>query len=432
MKRYEDQIDMMQLLEAIVPLKRTLASNDTDKALKTIADYLPGSIIEGFPCGSKAWTWVIPKRWELDRAVIRAGSKKLVDASWHPLHVMNYSKPFQGTVNRDELLKHLYTNPDRPDAIPFKYSYYKNDWGFCVPHSWLDMFIYERYEIEIDSRFEEGEMNTLSFFLKGECAETFILCSDICHPMQANDPLSGVAVTVDIMNRLRSMKRRKYSYLLLVVPETIGSIAYLANHQDIIPKTVGGFFCEMLGTNGPLVGQYTRKGSSYWDKIMDLVLDESGLIHKTVPFMKSASNDEKVLDSPGVDIPTLSLTRMPYPEYHTSDDNINLINIDRLREARNVVQEIIDISEKDYIPVLNQPGPIFLSGYDLYPDWENNPSLLSIMETFLAVMYGIDGMHSVVELSKNYQVPLSEVFYWTEAFYNKGLLTKKDFKLERN
>ena len=431
MVHYEDQIDMLQLLKEIAPLKRTIACDDTDKALQIISEYLSGSIIEGYQCGSRVWSWIIPKRWELDGAIIKANGKTLVDASWNPLHVMNYSQPYKGVVSRDELFAHIYTNPDRPDAIPFKYTYYKKDWGFCVPHSWLEKFVGEQYEVEIKSRFEDGNLNTLSFFMKGENEETIILCADICHPMQANDSLTGVVVMIDIVKRLLSRKSRKYSYLLLIVPETIGSISYLANHQDIIPKSVGGIFCEMIGTDGPLVGQYTRDSNSCWNKILDLVLDESGLVHRTVPFMKSASNDEKVLDSPGVDIPTFSLTRSPYPEYHTSDDNLNLINVDRLREARDVLQLIIDVSEDDYIPTLNQPGPIFLSGYDLYPNWEDDSSQLTLMESYLVVMYGINGKQSVVELSSKHNISLSNFLYWTEAFYNNGLLTKKKFKIVR-
>ena len=225
MKKYEDQYDMMHLLHRIVPLQRTLASIDTDKALNIVAEYLPGAIIEGYPCNSKAWSWIIPKRWELDSAIIKANGKILVDASWNPLHVMNYSQPYKGVVSRDELFAHLYTNSDRPNAIPFKFTFYKKNWGFCIPHAWLDKFVNEEYEVEIKSRFEDGNLNTLSFFMEGENKETVILCSNICHPMQANDSLSGLVVMIDIVKRLLSRTKRKYSYLLLVVPETIGSIS---------------------------------------------------------------------------------------------------------------------------------------------------------------------------------------------------------------
>jgi len=431
MKDYKDTIDMMALLGEIAPLARTLANNDTDKALQIVADVLPGAVIEGFPSGSKAWTWTIPQRWEISGATIKANGETLVDAAWNPLHVINYSQPFKGAVTHAELLKHLCTHPERPQAIPFSFSFYEDIWGFSIPHEWLSRFTSDTYEVEINSRFEEGNLNILSLFIPGDSKETFVICSDICHPVQVNDSLTGVAVAVDIAKRLLARKSRKYSYLVLVLPETIGSIAFLANHPEIITSSVGGFFSEMLGTDGPLVGQRTRKGNSYWDKLFEVVLANSSLPNKMVNFGKSAANDEKVMDSPGVDIPTFSLTRYPYPECHTSDDNINLIDIDKLREARDVLQQIIDFAEQDYIPVLNQPGPIFLSGHGLYPNWYEDPSLLPLWQSFISVMYCIDGEHSVIELAVARQIPLSHFFYWTDAFAEKGLLTKSPFVLRR-
>ena len=431
MKCYKDKIDMMALLGKIAPLARTLANNDTDKALQIVSDVLPGAVIEGFPSGSKAWSWTIPQRWEISSATIKANGETLVDAAWNPLHVINYSQPFKGTVTHAELLKHLRTNPGRPHAIPFSFSFYEPIWGFSIPHEWLSRFTSKTYEVEINSRFEAGSLNILSLFIPGDSEETFVICSDICHPVQVNDSLTGVAVAVDIAKRLLARKSRKYSYLVLVLPETIGSIAFLANHPEIITSSIGGFFSEMLGTDGPLVGQRTSKGNSYWDKIFEAVLADSSLPHKMVNFLKSAGNDEKVMDSPGVDIPTFSLTRFPYPEYHTSDDNINLIDIDKLREGRDVLQQVIDFAEQDYIPVLNQPGPIFLSGHGLYPNWYEDSSLLPLWQSFMSVMFSIDGKHSVIELAAAKQIPLSHFFYWTDAFAEKGLLTKLPYVLSR-
>lgn len=429
MKCYQDQVDMMTLLGEIAPLARTLANNDTDKALQILAGFLPGAQIEGFLSGSTAWSWTIPHRWELSSATIKANGETLVDVAWSPLHVINYSQPFKGTVGREELLKHLRTLPERPQAIPFAFSFYEPTWGFSIPHEWLSRFTSDTYEVEINSRFEDGALNTLSLFIPGESKETFVICSNICHPVQVNDSLTGVAVAVDIAARLLARKCRKYSYLVMIVPETIGSIAFLANHPEIIKASVGGFFSEMLGTDGPLVGQRTRQRGGYWDKLLEDVLSSSNLPYKVVDFLKSAGNDEKVLDSPGVDIPTFSLTRYPYPEYHTSDDNINLIDIDRLREGRDVLQAIIDFAEEDYIPVLKQPGPVFLSGHGLYPNWREDPSLLPIWQSFIDVMYSIDGVHSVVELAAMRKIPISHFFYWTDAFAEKGLLIKRPFVL---
>lgn len=418
-----DDFDMMQLLGRLAPLHRTLASADTDRALEIVAEAVPGARIEGYPSGAKAWTWRVPPRWELEQATIRAGGKVLVDAQWNHLHAVNYSQPFSGTVSREELLQHLHTLPALPGAIPFHFSFYEPQWGFCVPHEWLaQRFTAPSYEVEIRCRFEDGPLNVLSHLLPGDNEETFILSTNICHPLQVNDSLTGVAAAVRIMRALAARPRRKYSYLLMVVPETIGAIAYLANHPEMVRRSVGGFFSEMLGTGGPMVLQRTRSGESYWDALSASVLAESGLEHRVVDFLKSAGNDEKVLDSPGVDIPTFALTRWPYAEYHSSADNLALIDPAQLEQCAALLQKMVETAEDDYVPALNEPGPVFLSGHGLYPDWRADPALLPHWKAFIDVMYCLDGRHSMVELAARRGIPLSSFRYWCEAFRAKGLL----------
>ena len=417
---------MIDLLKKLAPLKRTLACNDTDKALNIIADYMPGSIIEGYATSSRVWSWDIPKRWELKRASIkRLDGEVLVDSDWNHLHVMNYSTSLSSKVTHKELFEHISSYPDRPDAIPFQFSFYEPKWGFCIPHAWVEKFTDEEYWVEIDSAFEDGNLNVLTKFLPGESEKTFILCADICHPLQVNDSLTGVAAALSIMQDLEKKASRKYSYLMLIVPETIGSVAYLAHHPEVIDSAIGGFFSEMLGTVGDLVGQKTRRGNTYWDGLFKATLENSSCHYNLVNFMKSASNDEKVLDSPGVDIPTFSLTRYPYPEYHSSDDNMNLINVEKLQEATKILSEVIEWAEYDFIPVLNQSGPIFLSGNGLFPDWRANPELLPYWKSFIDVMYSLDNEHSIVELAIMHDIPLQHFKYWVEAFQSKGLLSSK-------
>ena len=432
MTSYADTIDMMELLARLAPLKRTLACADTDRALQVIKEYLPEAVIESYPCGSKAWSWTLPCRWELGRATIRAEGRTLVDTEWSALHVVNYSQSFRGTLTRDELFAHLHSDSSRPESIPFRFAFYERNWGFCIPHAWRERFTASHYDVEIDARHEEGMFNVLSCLMPGEADDIFVICADVCHPLQVNDSLTGLAAAVDITRRLQAQASRKYSYLLLVVPETIGSIAYLAHHPEIIARAVGGCFTEMLGTAGPLVAQKTRNGNTYWDRLVSQVLRESELPHKIVPFLKSAANDEKVLDSPGVDIPTFSITRAPYAEYHSSDDNLALIDLERLREGRNVLQQVIDWAEADVVPVLNQPGPVFLAGHGLHPDWRSNPELLPVWHSFIDVMYSIDNRRSFVEIATAKHIPLAHFRYWIDAFAAKGLLTPKPYRITRS
>jgi len=424
MKSNKNTIDMMEVLQKIAPLNRTLASKETDQALKVVQEYLPGSTIKGFTCGSKVWTWQIPMRWEVTKATIIADGKVLVDFDWHVLHLVNYSQSFSGTISKEELLEHLHSDPKHPEQIPFVFSFYEPKWGFCIPHSWMEKFTYDSYDIEIETEFEQGDMNVLEYFLPGESQETIIFCNDICHPSQANDSLTGLVAAMNIMSELKKRTKRKYSYLFLAVPETIGSIAYLANNPDVIKNGIYGIVCEMLGTDGPLVGQQSRS-NDYLNFIMQQVLNESGLIYSTVPFLKSVGNDEKSLDVQGVDIPTISITRYPYKEYHSSADNIDLICSKKLNEAKDIILGVVDYLEKDYCIQMNHPGPVFLSGYDLYPDWRSDPKLEQYWLSFIDVMYGINDKQSIIELALLNEIPIENFFYWTDAFCLKNLASQK-------
>lgn len=420
-------LDMMELLKKIGPLPRTLACEATDQAFAILKEQLPDLKIGSVESGQKVWTWTVPKRWEVGRAYIKGvdSGKVIVDGDWHPMHVVNYSQPFTGTVSQEELKKHLFTDEKSPDAIPFVFKFYEDKWGFAVPHSWLSRFQDSQYEVVIESRFEEGVLNFGSLHLQGQSPETFVVCSDICHPTQVNDSLTGLAAAASVAEELGQRKNLKYSYLFLFVPETIGSISFFAKYPEMIKKSVGAIFTEMLGTPGAFVGQRSRKGETYWDTILEKVLMENSEENKIVPFLKSASNDEKVMDSPGVDIPSVAFSRYPYPEYHTSNDNIDLIDSTKLQEGRDLLAKYINWVEEDYIPVLSQPGPIFLSGYGLHPDWRSDPSLVPAWEGFIDVMYAIDGKKSMVELAQETGRSLEVVKYWCDGFLGKDLISKK-------
>jgi len=431
MKNYTNSINMMDLLARIAPLARTLACEATDKAFNIMKEYIPTAKIEGYSTGSKVWTWTIPPRWEVNKAQISMNGQVLIDYSDHPLTLVNYSRPFKGRVSNAELKKHLWSDPSQPNAIPYVFKYYQDNWGFCVPHTKLDEFNSDFYDVEVDVSLDAGKLNVFYDFLSGTSKKTFIICSNICHPAQVNDSLTGVAVGIDIMNRLRARKERKYSYLFLAVPEQIGSIAYFANNPIVIENSIGGFFSEMLGTSGPMVGQKTRDGDTYFDFLMEQSLKSRVKDYRIVPFLKSAANDEKVMDSPGVDIPSFAITRAPYREYHTSDDNMSIIKDYNLEEARDVLQNVIDFMEADYVPRLRNPGPVFLSGYDLYPNWYDDPTLLPLWSSFIDVMPKIEGRLSVIEIAKKINCDPEHVFYWCDRFHERGLLDKYEHLVDR-
>jgi aminopeptidase-like protein len=415
----------IDLVRELAPLSRTLVHDDNRRALDIIAAALPGLSVEAFPSGTPVWTWRIPNRWRLvaSRLVDAVTGELLWDGMCHPLATVNYSLPIDGDIDRDTLARHLFSAPSRPDAIPFVFRFYNRDWGFCVPESRRrEILAHERFTATIVADEAPDALVAGVAVLPGAHDAEMLVVSNICHPSIANDSITGVAAAVDLARHLASKPARKYTYRFLFVPETIGSIAYLAHHPEVIDRARGGFFSEMLGTSNTHCLQFSRQGDTYWDRVALATLQDADAPFRTAAFLQSAPNDEKILDSPGVDIPTISLTRYPYPEYHTSDDNAALIDQARLDESCRVIRALFDRIEADYVPKYLTRGPVCLSDHGLYPDWYRDPALKPAWEGFVKVMYALDERRSCEELAADLELPIGVVRHWTDAFRDKGFV----------
>lgn len=433
-RRDPDRFDAHALVRALAPLARTLVHDDNRVALDLCAAALPSFAIEEFPSGSMAWTWRVPNRWHLVESRIEdaATGALLWDGTSHPLATVNYSLPFEGEVDRETMAAHLFSTEARPHAIPFVFRFYNRDWGVCVP--WAQragILARDRFRVRIVTDERPGAMLAGVCTLPGEQEHEILVVSNICHPGIANDSISGAAAAVDLARHLAARPRRKYTYRFLFVPETIGSIAYLAAHPEVVAKAAGGFFCEMLGNDNTHCLQFSRAGSTYWDHVAHRTLLDSGLPFRTAPFLGSAPNDEKVLDSPGVGIPTISITRYPYPEYHTSDDNADLIDAARLEESSALIRTLFDRIEDDYLPVYTSRGPVGLAENGLYPDWYRDPSVKPAWLGFVKVMYALDTHRSCEELAAHLDLPVTTVRHWTEAFESRGFLRRDPYVVTR-
>jgi aminopeptidase-like protein len=426
--------DPMALLRRITPLARTLVHDDNRVALDILREALPDMTVEGYPSGKVVWTWRIPNKWRLLEARLEDATtgERLWDGLGHSLATVNYSLPFDGVVDRAELAPHLFSAPHRPRAIPFVYRFYNRDWGLCVPDV-LRRAILERQAFRVRIVTEEvpGELLVGVCTLPGEREEEFLVVSNICHPGIANDSVSGAVAAVDLARHLAARQTRRYTYRFLFLPETIGSVAYLAHHPEVMRRAVGGFFCEMLGNHNTHCLQFSRRGDTYWDRVAHATLKAAGAPFRTAAFLQSAANDEKVLDAPGVDIPTISLTRYPYPEYHTSDDNADMIDAGVLSESCALIGTLFDRIEDDYVPRYVAQGPVCLAEHGLYPDWYKDPSLLPVWEGFVKVMYALDGRRSCEELAADLDLPVSVIRYWTEAFAARGFVAPAPHVVQR-
>lgn len=411
---------MIKLLKAIWFKRRDIVSDGYDEALNYISKIIPLKIHK-IPSGTKCWTWKVPEKWSVKKAHIEdLQGNRLIDLKDHPLHVISYSLPIDKIVTKKELLEHLYTNSKRPDAIPFEFKYYERDWGFCVQHNKLKKFTEDKYKVLIDSKFEKSALKVGDFTIKGKSSKTIVVVAHLCHPAMANDDATGVAVLVDIAKTLEK-KNNHYTYKFLLLPETIGSIVYLSQNEDIIPKLKYGIFLEMLGNNNIHALQLSRQGNTRLDRIARYVMKRKLTNFREGAFRKVVGNDEMVFNGPGVDVPMISISRYPYPEYHTSDDNLSIISEKNLIESRGLILEILNIFDNDYIPKRKFKGPVFLSGYGLWIDYRINKKLNENIEQ---IMLRLEGDKSVFDIAEELDMNYYEVLDYINMFYEKGLVER--------
>lgn len=411
---------MMRLINELWLKRRDIISDGYDESLEYISKIIPLKIHK-IPSGTKCWTWIVPEKWSVGEAYIEdLEGNKVLDLKDCPLHIISYSLPIDKIVTREELRKHLHTNPQRPGAIPFEFKYYERDWGFCIQHNRLKEFTKDKYRVFIDSKFEKGSLKVGDYTIKGKTDETIVLVAHLCHPAMVNDDLTGTTVLVDIAKEM-SLKTHHYTYKFLLVPETIGSVAYLSYNEDIIPKLKYGIFLEMLGNNNIHALQLTRQGNTRLDRIARYVMKRELTNFREGLFRKVIGNDEMVFNGPGVNVPMISISRYPYPEYHSSDDNPGIISEENLNESKALILEILNILENDYIPKRKFKGPVFLSGYDLWVDWRINKKLNENTEQ---IMLRLEGDKSIFDIAEELDMEFNDVLNYVNRFFNKGLIRK--------
>lgn len=425
---------LKDVLAEIIPLHRTLASDGLDAALEIVGSYLPENAnykIETYPPLAPVWTWYVPERYMVHKAYLETeAGERVVDFADNPLHLLSYSLPVDKVMTWAELEPHLYFNEKRPKAIPWKFKYYDRDWGFCLPKEQFDKLARDKkYHVVIDVEFktnpEEGfKVSTATLHPRGgpnsAAGEIFVM-AHACHPNQANDDAAGVVTAIEVARRLvvNPLPAGSMSVRFWFGPETIGTIAYLANHEDLIPGFRGGIFIEMTGSDNTLALQHTRQHTAIMDKIGQYVLKKRGGEFREGTFADVIANDERVLNGPGLNVPCISVTRFPYPEYHTSDDNLEIIHEDKLREAADVIEQILRIYATNYLPKRKFRGPVFLSGHGLFVDWQVNWKLNRAIEK---MMMRFEGRQSVFEIADELELDYWETREYIEKFRVRGLV----------
>ena len=456
-----EQTIITSLTKKLFPICRSITGNGVRQSLKILNDVSTFPTYE-IPSGTKCFDWIIPDEWNIEDAFIEnENGQKIIDFKNNNLHVLNYSTPVDTTLNFDELKNHLHTNPDIPDAIPYRTSYYKRNWGFCLSHNqFLKIDKTSDYHVVINSSLNSGSLTYGEFLIKGDSKSEFIFSTYCCHPSLANDNLSGMILWILLLKYLKE-KKTKFSYRFLIMPETIGPIAYLSKHENHLSNISGGFVLTCLGGPSNFSYKSTFLENHRIDQIVQDTLDELKIQFQKFPFSIRGS-DERQFSSPGFRIPMGVLCKDKFHEfdyYHTSLDNLDFISTDNILLSFFVYTRIIDslekldeISVKPANPTLNNDiskskFPIFksknpkcepmLSKRGLYPNLggslkHSKNTLQSMLDTeknlelVLNSLFYSDGETTIEKISLKSNLPEDELYECSKKLVDIDLLERND------
>lgn len=420
---------MSEMIEALWRLPRDIVSEGYDVALAALGTQVPMTVHE-IPSGTECWSWIVPEKWTCHEAWLETmDGRRLFSYADNPLHVVSYSLPFNGEVTRAELLAHLHVHPKLPDAIPFMFKYYERDWGLCCSANRRASLTDERYRVMIRSEFSLGTLKVGEVVVPGLTSDTIVLCAHLCHPGMVNDDLTGVVVGIDVMRTLLAGSRPRYTYRFLIVPETIGSIAYLSRHPELIAQMRGGLFLEMLGRDIPHVLQHSFTGDSEADRCFARALRAGDPAGWTAPFRTLAGNDERQFNAPGVRVPMLALTRQhqpdhadfPYREYHSSDDTPDRVPLGALEASRALVLSMLGELERNVVIQSAYPGEICCSRFGIHVDFQEDPVGHKCL---FDVLFLLDGRRSAADIAEECAVPEATVERIVGELRRHGLLVE--------
>ena len=437
--------EMHDIMVKLYPICRSITGDGVRKTLDIISEQIPLEKHE-IPTGTEVFDWTVPKEWNVkDAYVKKSNGEKIIDFQKSNLHVLNYSVPVHKTVSLSELKDHLFTLPDQPALIPYRTSYYSENWGFCITHNQFLQLKEDEYEVVIDSTLEHGSLSYGEYFIKGKSEGEVLLSCYTCHPSMCNDNLSGIVLLTFLAKHLKNLSLQ-YSYRFLFIPETIGAIVWLYRNEQNVAKIKHGLVATCVGDSGILTYKKSRQGNAEIDQTVIEVLKKSGDNYKITNF-EPLGSDERQFCSPGFNLPVGSLRRTKppnFPEYHTSADNTEFVQAKYLADSfskyfkvilkleenfgnfssKNNEEELPEIDSKNDQVFLNlnpkcEPKLDKAGLYRKIGGQNTNDAL-----TILWILNYSDGKHSLRDISLRSEIDFKQIKQTAELLHKKKLLKR--------
>lgn len=429
--------EMHALVERLYPLCRSITGDGVRATLKIVDEYLPLQVHE-VPTGTQVLDWTVPQEWNIrDAYVADATGHRVVDFAASSLHVLGYSVPVARTMPLAELREHLHTLPDQPTLVPYRTSYYKPDWGFCLSQETLDALPDGEYEVRVDSTLADGHLTYAEHVVPGQVADEVIVSCHVCHPSLANDNLAGIAVATFLARSLAA-RTPYYTYRFIFAPGTIGAITWLARNKERVEgaslggtepggrgRVRHGLVLACAGDRGTLTYKQSRRGDAEIDRVLRHVLATSERPHEIREFTPYGY-DERQYCSPGFDLGVGSLSRTPYagyPEYHTSADNPDFVSPEAMADTLAVCREAFAVLDRNrrYLN-LSPHGEPQLGRRGLYDSLGGRSDAHHAQLAMLWVLSLSDGEHSLLDIAERAALPFDAVAAAADALRGAGLL----------
>ena len=416
---------MHALASRLFPICRSLTGPGVRETLAILHEELPHLQVHEVPSGTKCFDWRVPDEWSIrDAYLLDPEGNKVADFKESNLHVVGYSEPVDIELPLGELQDHLHSLPEQPDAIPYVTSYYERRWGFCLAHKDRENLSDGTYRAVIESTLEPGHLTYGELVIPGESDEEVFLSTYICHPSLANNELSGPVVTTFLAKSLASPKTRRFTYRIVFVPETIGSIVYLSRNLDHLKARVrAGFNVTCIGDERCYSYLPSRDGSTAADSAALHALRHVAGEFQRYSFLERGS-DERQYCAPGVDLPVATIMRSKYgtyPEYHTSLDDLELVTPGGLAGGYEALWRALEVLEFDRVYQATQLGEPQMGRRGLYSTLGTKTTNLTT-QTYMDILAYCDGERSMLQIANLLERPLWELQPAVETLLQHDLI----------
>lgn len=412
----------------LFPLCRSITGDGLRHTLQLIGRRIPLELHE-VASGTPVLDWHVPAEWNVKAARIETVSGRVVvDFADCNLHVVGYSMPVDAVVSREELSAHVHTLPDQPDLVPYRTAYYAGQWGFCVAHRVWQAMRDPRYRVRIDSTLAPGSLSYGELAIAGREKSEVLISVHCCHPSLANDNLSGIAVATELARHLLGRDNR-LSYRFLFIPAAIGSLTWLALHEDILPHVEHGLVLSCVGDDGAFHYKQSRRGNAAIDRVVAHVLARRVLRHEIMPF-SPYGYDERQYCSPGYDLPVGCFMRSPngtFPQYHTSGDDLDFVTPAALEQSLDVLIDVTGVLERNMtFARVDGRGEPQLGRRGLYRALSGQKDQADAQMALLWVLNQSDGRHSLLDIAERSGVAFDQLVLAAETASQADLIRRVD------